>query len=284
MILSGQAILSRLKDEEVFKKESWDPSQIKEASYVLRIADDGLLVDGKFYDPTNSFGESYITIDPGKIAILSTLERLDMPPDLVGKIGIRLKYALQGLTGLMGIQVDPLYGNGKEDERLYIRVANLGNEPIRLSPGDGLFTFELHQVTGCVTGQKRGDSWKRIKLDLQNQKEPSWTYVTRVEDNQKDQANRLEEKLKSETENLREHLQPLIMFGIFLVAVTILGAALSIILSLRNTPEASVPSWVTGWGWIVLLFTLSFAGAATAFMGASASALFILQIKKRGVM
>ena len=207
-----------------------------------------------------------------------------MPPDLVGKIGIRLKYALQGLTGLMGIQVDPLYGNGKEDERLYIRVANLGNEPIRLSPGDGLFTFELHQVTGCVTGQKRGDSWKRIKLDLQNQKEPSWTYVTRVEDNQKDQANRLEEKLKSETENLREHLQPLIMFGIFLVAVTILGAALSIILSLRNTPEASVPSWVTGWGWIVLLFTLSFAGAATAFMGASASALFILQIKKRGVM
>ena len=85
------------------------------------------------------------------------------------------------------------------------------------------------------------------KRDLQNQKEPSWTYVTRVEDNQKDQANRLEEKLKSETENLREHLQPLIMFGIFLVAVTILGAALSIILSLRNTPEASVPSWVTGW-------------------------------------
>ena len=282
MILSGQAILSRLKNAEIFKKGSWDPSQIKEASYVLRIADDGLLVDGKFYDPTNSFRESYITIAPGKIAILSTLERLDMPPDLVGKIGIRLEYALQGLTGLMSIQVDPLYGNGKEDERLYIRVANLGNEPIRLSPGDGLFTFELHQVTGCVTGQKRGDSWKRIKRDLQNQKEPSWTYVTRVEDNQKDQANRLEEKLKSETENLREHLQPLIMFGIFLVAVTILGAALSIILSLRNTPEASVPSWVTGWGWIVLLFTLSFAGAATAFMGASASALFILQIKKKG--
>ena len=229
-----------------------------------------------------AFSESYITIDPGKIAILSTVERLDMPPDLVGKIGIRLKYALQGLTGLMGIQVDPLYGNGKEDERLYIRVANLGNESIRLSPGDGLFTFELHQVTGCVTSQKRGDSWKRIKRDLQNQKEPSWTYVTRVEDSQKGQANQLEEKLKSETENLREHLQPLVMFGIFLVAVTILGAALSIILSLRNTPEASVPSWVTGWGWIVLLFTLSFAGAATALIGVSAFALFILQIKNKG--
>ena len=281
-MLSSQAILERLKDEQVFKRGTWNPCQIKEACYVLRIADDGLLVDGKFYDPTNSLEESYITIDPGKIAILSTLEKLDMPPDLVGKIGIRLKYALQGLTGLMGIQVDPLYGSGKERERLYIRVANLGNETIRLSPGDGLFTFELHEVTGCVTSQKRGDSWERIKHDLQNQEELSWTYVTQVEDKQNDQSNRLEEKLKSETENLREHLQPLVMFGIFLVAVTILGAALSIILSLRNTPEATVPSWVTGWGWIVLLFTLSFAGAATALMGAFASALFFFQMKKKG--
>ena len=281
MILSGQAILERLKKGQVFKSGTWDPCQIKEASYVLRITSDGLLVDGKFYDPTNSFKENYITIDPGKIAILSTVEQLDMPPDLVGKIGIRLQYALQGLTGFMGIQVDPFYGSGKENERLYLRVANLGNEPLHLSPGDGLFTFELHEVTGLVTKQNRSDSWERIKRDLRNQRELSWTYVTQVEDNQKDQSNRLEEKLKSETENLRQHLQPLIMFGIFLVAVTILGVALSAIVSLRNTPEATVPSWVTGWGWIVLLFTLSFAGAATAFMGASASALFFFQMKKR---
>ena len=92
----------------------------------------------------------YIEIDPGKIAILSTIEKVTMPSDLVGKIGIRLDYALLGLTGLMGIQVDPYYGHDKEGERLFIRVANFGNDPIRLSPGDRVFTFELHEVAGKV--------------------------------------------------------------------------------------------------------------------------------------
>ena len=74
---------------------------------------------------------SYIAIEPGEIAILSTKERLNMPENLVGKIGIRLDAALKGLVGLMGIQVDPfMYGQDQEDERLYIRVANLGNETV----------------------------------------------------------------------------------------------------------------------------------------------------------
>ena len=40
-----------------------------------------------------------------------------MPADLVGKIGIRFNHAALGLTGLMGIQVDPNYGQGKKAER-----------------------------------------------------------------------------------------------------------------------------------------------------------------------
>ena len=138
MILGHNEIHNRLAKGEVFRRDTWDPSCIKEASYVLRIADDGLLLDGQFYDPFNQknrYEGDYIVIDPGKIAILSTKEELIMPPDLVGKIGIRLEFALLGLTGLMGIQVDPLYGHDKKRERLYIRVANFGNAPIRLSPG-----------------------------------------------------------------------------------------------------------------------------------------------------
>ena len=61
-----------------------------------------------------------------------------MPNDLVGKIGIRLEYALKGLTGLMGIQVDPCYGQERSGERLYIRVVNLGertNQDITVCAG-----------------------------------------------------------------------------------------------------------------------------------------------------
>ena len=147
MILSGEEIHRRLKVGDIFVDETWDEDCLKEASYALRIAKDGLLIDGKFYDPLdeeNKYSNDFIVIGPGKIAILSTMEKLYMPADLLGKIGIRLEYALLGLTGLMGIQVDPLYGRGEAPERLYIRVANYGNDPIQLLPEDRVFTFELH--------------------------------------------------------------------------------------------------------------------------------------------
>ena len=77
--------------------------------------------------------------------------------------------------------------------------------------------------------------------------------------------------MRSAKEEIRDYLQPLVMFGIFLVAVTILGVALSVILALRNTPEVNVPSWVTNWGWWLLLGTMSIASVATALMGVLAA-------------
>ena len=176
---------------------------------------------------------------------------------------------LLGLTGLMGIQVDPLFGHDKEAERLYIRVANFGNEPVRLLPGykvftfelHKVFTFELHEVVGEVPRISKDSSWPRIKRSLDHQSHPSWSYVIRAEDN-------LSKQLLSETGKLQQHLQPLVMFGIFLVAVTILSVALSVIIGGRDTPEVYVPSWVTNWGWVFLLITLGIATITTGIMGA----------------
>ena len=82
MILSGEAIRERLNDGQIFRHGSWVEGSLKEASYALRIADDGLLINGEFYDPGVHFTETYIEIEPGKIAILSTKERLNMPKSL----------------------------------------------------------------------------------------------------------------------------------------------------------------------------------------------------------
>ena len=102
------------------------------------------------YEPGVIYTGAYIGIEPGEIAILSTVERLNMPNNLVGKIGVRFDPSIRGLTGLMGIQVDPLYGSGQGDERLFIRVINLGNEAVRFSSQATVFTFELHELKGTV--------------------------------------------------------------------------------------------------------------------------------------
>ena len=261
MILSGQAIREHLSDGRIFRHGSWVEDSIKEASYALRIADDGLLINGDFYDPGVHFTETYIEIEPGKIAILSTKERLNMPDSLMGKIGIRFDQAAQGLTSLIGIQVDPLFGSDKDDERLFIRVANLGNESLKLLPGAEVFTFEVHEVTGKVRSPSPGkeSTWLRLKRHLANQSDASWTYVTQVD-----------QDLTEQTEHIREHLQPLVLFGVFLVAVTILGVSISVILNLRETFPGQVPNWMTNWGWILLLITLSLATTATAWVGFAA--------------
>ena len=265
MILSGEEILRRLNEGQIFKENTWVEQSVKEASYALRIDNDGLLIDGTFYDPGVAYKGDYIEIEPGKIAILSTKERLNMPDNLVGKIGIRFDPALKGLTGLMGIQVDPLYGQNQDDERLFIRVANLGNETVKFVSEEMVFTFELHEVKGSVQPASPGkdSTWSRIKRQLAGQDHSSWTYVTRVQVENVGTATRLE----SEIRNINDYLQPLVMFGIFLVAVTILAVALTVILSGLDTPEIYVPRWVTNWGWKVLLGTLSFAAVITGLMG-----------------
>ena len=265
MILSGEAILERLKDGQIFRQCTWDERMIREASYALRVANDGLMLGGKSYLPEKDSLEGDIKIEPGSIAILSTIERLNMPGDLVGKIGIRFNYASQGLTGLMGIQVDPFYGWGHLKERLYIRVANLGNETISIPPCADVFTFELHDVNGSVPAPTttRMGMWHRLQDILANQDHASWSNVTKVQVD----VDSLNARFKSATEEVRDYLQPLVMFGIFLIAVTILGVALTIVVTGSDTPETYVPTWVRDWGWKVLLGTLSFAASVTGVIG-----------------
>ena len=254
---------------EIFRKGTWTAESIKEASYALRIASDGMMLGGKRYRPEKDHLEGAIEIEPGKIAIVSTLERLDMPGDLVGKIGIRFDYASQGLTGLMGIQVDPFFGRDNDRERLYIRVANLANDPISIPLHAEVFTLELHEVSEKVPepSSPRIPMWHRIQENLAGQQEPSWSYVTRVQSELSEKAAELDRRLEAETKNIRDYLQPVVMFGIFLVSVTILGVSLTVILSVRDIPTATIPRWVTSWGWVLLLSTLSIATVSTAAMG-----------------
>ena len=105
MILNGDQIRERCDDAssppEIFKPDTWGDSGFTEASYVLRVATDQVMIDGTFYEKGNHYPGTFLEIKPGRIAVLSTMEELIMPNDLVGKIGIRIRYALKGLTGLI---------------------------------------------------------------------------------------------------------------------------------------------------------------------------------------
>ncbi len=248
-VLGHEDICARLDAGEVFAEGTWNPDRIKEASYALTLAWDGLVIDGVPYPPKVTYPKSQIRIEPGRIAILSTQEVLRMPGDLSGKVGVRLEFAAVGLLGLMGIQVDPYYGLDSDTERLYFRVANLSNETIRLQSSDEVFNLELHDATGTAKrSSRRTDGWNRMQQHIRTQRDSSWTYLTQIEQDAK------------ETE---ERFQPLILFGVVLVAVTVLGVIAAVML---NTDVSGAPGWFTEWGWVLLLVTFAGGGIATSLL------------------
>ena len=66
MILGRAEILRRLNYGEIFREKTWDKEALQEASYALRIADDGLLIDDEFFPPGKPYTGGYIYIEPGQ--------------------------------------------------------------------------------------------------------------------------------------------------------------------------------------------------------------------------
>ena len=287
MILSGDQMQRRCdwvtSSPEIFKPCTWIDSGFKEASYALRAANDEVMVDGKFYERGNPCPGTYLEIKPGRVAVLSTIEELVMPSDLVGKIGIRLQYAVKGLTGLMGIQVDPCYGQQRNGERLFVRVVNLGNEAIKILPGAEVFTFEAHKLAEPIDCSRypKGTTWEMFKNGLADQDDASWSYATRINDESLEREEEHQSHFEYEIGRIRDYIQPVVMFGIILVAATILSVALATIVSLRSTEAAAVPPWVTGWGWGLLLATLVGAALATGSVAVLTCIQLVLSIKSK---
>lgn len=143
---------------------------------------------------------------------------------------------------------NPLYGTQYEEELLYLRFANLGNQDVLIQPGDAAFDMEFGQVEGDPTLTSRPRTWNRVLELVQTQEHADWSYATRIEVDMKSEAARIEAAMRSELDIVRRGPEAVVMFGVFLVAATLLGVMLTLLLTFRDTPTASVPDWVTGWG------------------------------------
>ncbi len=252
MILGTNEIIGRLNKGKIFREDTRDLKCVKEASYALRVAGDGMIIGKDIIEPGDtSKSRSEIKIRPGRIAILSTIEHLCMPSDLVGRLGVRLEFASKGLVGQMGIQVDPFYGKDKkEGARLYIKVANLGNNDVVVRRGDAVFNIEFSKVKGARRPDgPRVDTWKRLMQTVGDPNYQDWTSLTRIQSN-----------LNRRVGEIRDSYQAVVLFGVFLVAITILAAMVVAILNVEGTP-----SWAPDTGWTVLLVLCGIATGAIVF-------------------
>ena len=113
---------------------------LQPASYDLGLGD-LYFADGSyraFHDPTNQS----LTLKFGEFILLTSLECLSLPDDVVAHAGLVSGRAQSGLVSLFSPQIDPGFQG-----RLVVPLFNAGRGPITLVYGEPIFTVEFVRTT-----------------------------------------------------------------------------------------------------------------------------------------
>lgn len=136
--LGSNEIVERAK--ELFEPEDFEEGCVQECSYDLRLGTEVYTV-GKRAPEIISPKSPYVSLPPGAFAILTCLERLRMPKEIMGFITLRNRYKMEGLVNVSGFHVDPTFKG-----RLVFAVQNVGPSDIRLKYGERTFTIFFASV------------------------------------------------------------------------------------------------------------------------------------------
>jgi len=198
------------------------------AKYDLRMSRTGLVLpDGKIIRPNDEpYGED-VFLGSGETIFVSTEEKLRLPLNVVGNMSIKGQLARKGVLSLTGLIVDPGYEKGDSaDGRLHFRLANLGSRPIALTPG----------VTKIASIQ-----FVRLAKDAEALPQGSLPNVWAHEENLREGLGFIDEikKVQAEIRELslsferqKRSVDFVVLGGILVILVTLLGVAISGLLSL----------------------------------------------------
>jgi dCTP deaminase len=119
--------------------EPFDESCLQAASYDLRVGRQ--YVRGGQVELLADSAPTY-RLEPGDFAILTSLESLNLPLNIVGHNGLVSYWARRGLVTLFSPQIDPGFQG-----ILYVPVFNAGDAAIPVTVGDKFFTVEFLRTT-----------------------------------------------------------------------------------------------------------------------------------------
>ncbi len=125
MALPKQEILKFIEKGEIISK-NFSEKYLEPASYDIRLGEEGITSTDK--KKINIKEQGYLTIRAGEFAVFQTIEYFNIPLSIVGNIGMKSKYARQGLILLAGLQIDPGFTG-----HLVLRAFNSSTQSIIIS-------------------------------------------------------------------------------------------------------------------------------------------------------
>jgi deoxycytidine triphosphate deaminase/uncharacterized membrane protein YidH (DUF202 family) len=232
--LSAREIEAR--HEEIFAEGTFSEGCLRGAAYDLRIRDDG---ENHELETTGRVAASKLYLDKGDSAVVETHECLTMPWNLSGNIGVKAQWSLQGLFVTQGLFVDPGFGWVGSDPdncaahgaRLRFMLTNMGHQPIAIRLGDRgepvigiqFLPVEEPSVREAVEERKANPQALAIFADMRD-------LGTQVDEMQTSVRRDVEE-LEKTVDQIDGATKQVVLFGVFLVAATLIGASIASILA-----------------------------------------------------
>jgi deoxycytidine triphosphate deaminase len=266
-VLAKSEILRRLEEGKIFMAESWDAGCLRSAAYNLRVATDYLIApSGTRYWPDGPPGQTEcvapFSLAPGEVAFVSTVERLCLPFDVAGNIAQKFSVTRNGILVLGGLLVDPGYGcelrkDGKwwvkeNGQRLHFQLVNVGDREFAIAPGKtSVAGIQFMTLDGFVmtAGETESDVMVPNSDDLledlfgKGDARPlaPLAFFPRMADLREDldRASSRIEKQKIKLDSTKRSTDQLVVFGVFLLAITLFTVACAALIDAiaTGTPE-----------------------------------------------
>jgi deoxycytidine triphosphate deaminase len=250
-LLAGSTLREAL-DHRVFVPGTWDPANVRGAGYDIRLSATGMIVPtGRDDDATQYFGPKKprqlpLILEPGQTAVVSSEERFCLDFDIAGNIGLKFSLAAQGLLVLTGMALDPGFGRQLEDsgawvamadQCLHFVLANVGANPVVLTPGRERIAFlQLFEIEPVTPAAIPSLGWNALSESLFDPSSTTETvrpgglaYFRNVKDIavKVDKLERDVQIASASVDKIEKASNYVVVFGVFLVATTILGLVLN---------------------------------------------------------
>lgn len=144
--------------------DHFDPKFLSPASYDMRLGEEAVTSSGK--EKINPAQKGLLTIAAGDFALVTTHERVIMPTNIVGHLGLRSHYAKKGLVLLSGPQIDPGFRGV-----LVLGLSNLSPRDIVIPYKEPFCTVEFHSLNEPATKAYDGEYQQQTGIsskDLEN--------------------------------------------------------------------------------------------------------------------
>lgn len=141
--------IKKLVDEGTIGLSDFHDDCVQPASYDLRVGKFAYVSSQK--QPTAMTEGGSILLDPGNFMLITTYERLTLPKNVRGKVGLRSRHSLAGLVNLSGPQIDPGFSG-----HLTLGIVNMGPRRRVIQFKERFFTVEFDRLEQTPERQYSG--------------------------------------------------------------------------------------------------------------------------------